>query len=82
MPLFEFRCLQCHVEFEALVRPATADTVCPSCGRSDLRKLLSMFAVGSEATRAVALTSGRRRAAKEQRDNAIAEQEHERLHEH
>jgi putative FmdB family regulatory protein len=81
MPLFEFECLQCRGQFEVLVR-ANTDTACPSCGSKDLQKLLSMFAVDSEATRASALKSGRARAAKEQRDKAIADRDWEEHHHH
>jgi putative FmdB family regulatory protein len=81
VPIFEFECLQCKGQFELLVRSNTA-AACPSCGSADLRKLLSMFAVDSEATRASALKAGRARATKEQRDKAIADREWEDHHHH
>lgn len=77
MPLFEFRCRTCECDFEVLVRPDSAAPRCLRCGSSDLERLLSLFAVSSESTRSNALASGRRRAAKEQRDSAIAAREHE-----
>ena len=82
MPLFEFECLACHQQFEALVRPADAVPACHACGSVELRKLLSTFAVDSAGTRNVALKSGRKRAASQQRDKAIAEREHELSHDH
>jgi len=45
MPIFEFRCNNCEKEFESLVFSSGKDPViCPSCGSSDTRKLLSVFA--------------------------------------
>jgi putative FmdB family regulatory protein len=40
MPLYEYRCLDCEAEFEALVRGA-AGASCPRCGGTSLEKLLS-----------------------------------------
>jgi putative FmdB family regulatory protein len=82
MPLFEFECRSCQQQFEALVRPANPTPACPSCGGVELERLLSTFAVDSEGTRNIALTSGRKHAAKRQRDKAIADREHEISHEH
>jgi putative FmdB family regulatory protein len=45
MPLYEYRCLECQHEFEALVPTAQADQAeCPQCGVEDTRRLLSVFA--------------------------------------
>ena len=50
MPLYEYTCLKCSHEFEALVR--TGDVpACPECGSEKLEKLLSDVAVSSENTR-------------------------------
>jgi putative FmdB family regulatory protein len=46
MPVYEFRCRACDAGFEVLVR-GTDVPVCPSCGGSDLERLLSAFAVSS-----------------------------------
>ena len=40
MPIFEFVCDKCHQEFEELVFDDTAP-VCPACGASQTRKLMS-----------------------------------------
>jgi putative FmdB family regulatory protein len=50
MPLFEYRCRSCQSEFELLIRGGAAP-VCPSCGGTDLEKVLSLFAVSSDGTR-------------------------------
>jgi len=47
MPLFEYRCLSCDSQFELLIR-GSAVPVCPSCGATNLDRMLSMFAVSSE----------------------------------
>jgi putative FmdB family regulatory protein len=46
MPIFEYRCQDCGVRFEKLIRrDADVDTLaCPSCGQQRLEKELSTFA--------------------------------------
>lgn len=46
MPLFEFECLECGVEFEKLVRKADAvsEVACPACGSRRVDKKMSTFA--------------------------------------
>ncbi len=46
MPLFEFVCETCEIDFEELVRSASAtdEVVCPACGGSDVKKKISKFA--------------------------------------
>jgi putative FmdB family regulatory protein len=46
MPIFEYRCGGCAVEFELLVRSSTVPT-CPECQSRELDKLLSVPAVRS-----------------------------------
>ena len=51
MPLFEFRCNDCHAEFESLCRDTRADGVCcPSCGKPHPSRLISRFAVSRQLT--------------------------------
>jgi putative FmdB family regulatory protein len=40
MPIYEYRCRNCHATFEILVRAGTAVT-CSHCGSSSLDKLVS-----------------------------------------
>lgn len=56
MPMHEYHCLDCHDEFEMLVRPAASPLSCPSCASQRLDRVLSSFAVSSAArsTRALA----------------------------
>jgi putative FmdB family regulatory protein len=48
MPLFEYRCLACSRRFILLVGVTAeqVDRACPRCGGTELRKLISRFAVG------------------------------------
>lgn len=82
MPLFDYECTRCGAMFETLVRPGSAEPACVACGATDLRRIISSFAVDSESTRASALANGRKHAAKERRDRAMAEHEHEISHRH
>jgi putative FmdB family regulatory protein len=60
MPVYEFRCRACETEFEVLVR-GTDVPVCPSCGGSDLERLLSMFAVSSQERSQASLAAAQKR---------------------
>ena len=67
MPIYEYRCLACGHQFEALVR--VHDTpACESCHSTDLERLLSMFAVSSDATRSSSLRVAREKNKKVLRD--------------
>ncbi|MFM9962677.1 MAG: FmdB family zinc ribbon protein [Planctomycetaceae bacterium] len=44
MPMFEFECPRCDHTFEELLR-VSQQAVCPTCGSSEVRKLLSAPAV-------------------------------------
>jgi putative FmdB family regulatory protein len=50
MPIFEYRCASCGVEFEELqFSAADRPERCRACGSARLERLLSAFAVHSEA---------------------------------
>jgi putative FmdB family regulatory protein len=40
MPIYEYRCRHCEVEFETLIR-GSEEPECPECGTHDLTKLMS-----------------------------------------
>jgi len=46
MPIFEFECLDCGVEFEKLVwrSAAVSDVACPVCGSTKVDEKVSTFA--------------------------------------
>jgi putative FmdB family regulatory protein len=53
MPIFEYKCEQCGHVMEVLHKSLKAEKVaCAKCGSTDLRKLLSGFAVGQAKTSA------------------------------
>jgi len=53
MPIFEYRCKDCGLKFEKLVRNQDAAApVCPGCGGSDLQKEFSTFAAHASAGKA------------------------------
>ena len=58
MPIFEYKCQQCGHVTEVLQksRKATKQT-CPQCGGSDMKKLLSGFAVAQAKSSAPACDS-------------------------
>jgi putative FmdB family regulatory protein len=51
MPLYEYRCQTCGVEFEQLVFDREAKVVCKECGAKNVVRLLSTFAVVSAGPR-------------------------------
>jgi len=52
MPMYEFRCLDCDVDFEDLVPSGTEAWPCPKCGQRNVRRLASAaaFSVGGKMT--------------------------------
>jgi len=82
MPLFEYRCRQCGVQFEALVRSGGNQPACPSCRTHDLEQLPSLFAVDSAGTREASRRSSLPRSQKVHHDKDVGEQEDYDRHRH
>lgn len=80
MPIFEYACTQCGKEFEVLVRPNTGAPACPACQSTELEKLLSIPAVKSESTHALALGAAKKRDQKQATHNARVQREYELHH--
>ena len=79
MPIFEYCCTSCRHEFETLVR--TGDTpTCPKCASQDLTKLLSLPAIKSDSTHALALRAAQRRDKGQQGEKAREQREYELSH--
>jgi putative FmdB family regulatory protein len=58
MPIFEYKCEQCGHVMEVLHKSLNAEKVtCEKCGGSNLRKLMSGFAVGQSKAAAPAWDS-------------------------
>ena len=47
MPIYEFHCENCGNRFETLVRNQEEHISCDQCGGSELKKLISVPAIGS-----------------------------------
>jgi putative FmdB family regulatory protein len=47
MPIYEYRCSECHEEFEELTSMGGTAMTCRSCGSSRVTRLLSAFAVAT-----------------------------------
>lgn len=79
MPIFEYRCRKCNVEFELLVRGGVAP-VCESCGSPELEKLLSLPSIKSESTHALALRAAKKRDKAQGAEREYTQREYERNH--
>jgi len=80
MPMFEYACKNCAKEFEVLVRPNGDAPACPACQSTELDKLISIPAVKSETTHALALGAAKKRDQKQATYNARVQREYELHH--
>jgi putative FmdB family regulatory protein len=74
MPLYEYKCVTCGREFELLVRGPEAVS-CPACASSSVERMVSSFAVSSEASRQISRASVHKRNTKNRLDHNMAEVE-------
>ncbi|HUE85307.1 MAG TPA: zinc ribbon domain-containing protein [Vicinamibacterales bacterium] len=79
MPIFEYRCGGCGQEFETLVLKGTVPA-CPSCKSEALERLISLPAVKSDNTHALALKAAKRRDSKQADEKNRAQREYELHH--
>jgi putative FmdB family regulatory protein len=61
MPMYEYDCLKCGERFEVLVRGAQTPIACTACGHDQVERVVSSFAVNSEALRQANVNSARKR---------------------
>lgn len=80
MPMFEYACRECGKEFETLVRAGGAAPACPACKSDNLEKLISVPAVKSETTHALALGAAKKRDKAAATHNARVQREYELHH--
>ena len=79
MPIFEYRCQGCGHEFEQLVLKGTVPA-CPKCQAEALERLVSLPAVKSDNTHALALKAAKRRDSKQADEQNRAQREYELHH--
>jgi putative FmdB family regulatory protein len=79
VPIYEYTCKGCGHQFEALVRN-NSTPACPECQSEELERLISVPAVKSETTHALALAAAKRRDKKQGAENARAQREYELHH--
>jgi len=79
VPIFEYSCKACGHEFEMLVMKNTVPA-CPKCAAVDLERLMSIPAVKSDTTHALALKAAAKRDRKQGAENARAQREYELHH--
>ena len=79
MPIYEYRCISCATEFEALVRRGKTP-VCPSCGKVELERRFSLPNVKSESTHAQAMKAAKKRDKTQAVDRVEAQRAYEKSH--
>ena len=79
MPIYEYRCVACDSEFEALILNAKTPA-CPECKSHKVDRLISQFSVSSMETRRLNLRAERQKNSKIKKDKSVAD--HDLLHHH
>ena len=82
MPIYEYLCPSCNLQFEVLVRNGAEPSACGSCGGAPLQRVITTFAVDSDSTRSSNIARARKQNASQVRDKAIAEREAFEHHDH
>ena len=79
MPIYEYRCRDCGCAFELLVFRTTV-AACPTCRSEALERLLSLPAIKSETTHALAMDAAKARDRKQAGEKNRAQREYEQHH--
>jgi putative FmdB family regulatory protein len=80
MPIYEYACRSCAHRFELLIRGTSATPACPACKSGDLEKLLSLPAVKSESTHALAMKAAKKRDSRQANERVNTQREYEANH--
>jgi putative FmdB family regulatory protein len=84
MPLYEYKCLACGHQFELLILRAAQPIACTACSSESVERLLSLFAVSSDASRQSSVASARntnaRLNSKQDPDKARIQIDHKHQH--
>jgi putative FmdB family regulatory protein len=79
MPIYEYACKSCGNEFELLIR-GKETAACPKCKGADLERAISLPAIKSETTHALAMAAAKRRDKKQGYENMMTQREYELSH--
>lgn len=79
MPIYEYRCSACGHPFEMLVLKATIPA-CPQCESVELERQVSIPALKSDTSHALALKAAKKRDQKQGAENARVQREYELHH--
>ena len=79
MPIYEYSCTSCDEQFELLILKGTTPA-CPSCESEELKRLLSLPAVHSTGTHALAMKAAKKRDAAQGKEQMHTQLEYERNH--
>jgi putative FmdB family regulatory protein len=85
MPIYEYECRQCGLQFECLMLPSSSTApACPACKGQELERLLSGFAVNTaELSRArVKQARAAKAHGKDRKEQKVAEAERVKDHRH
>jgi putative FmdB family regulatory protein len=58
MPLYEFRCEDCGNKFSEIKRIGDNNAVCPECGSSNTKRMISTFASVSNSAGSASFSGG------------------------
>lgn len=79
IPIYDYSCQACQHQFEALILKGE-NPECPSCGSTDLERLISAPAVQSESTRDLAMRAAKRRDEKQGKERMWTQRQYELNH--
>ena len=79
MPIYEYACKACGNDFELLIR-GKETAACPKCKSKELERAMSLPAIKSETTHALAMAAAKKRDKKQGYENMMTQREYELHH--